>query len=432
MQKCKIIEKFIYYLFAINLIINLTMALSIKTIRSNPNLVIESQIKRSKNSEIVIQLLDLDFSTRKLAKQIDNLGKEKNIKQKEISIYYKSKNTDCVEAKILSEQIDELTQQIIDLQNSKVQIELLISTLISQIGNIVADNVPLNENIIIKTSQIHSNLPNQLNHNLLLEKIGGLIIKEGIYFEGHKGYFLKDIGIKLNQAIINYSLDFLKTHFYTLIQIPSFIQKEPNTYINPICGFHANETLGNSKLPKRYAGLNTSFKNTTGAYGKSFPKGQTTWNINSLYRFHEINTIEQYAITEDLLVQSNLLQDEMLKITEEFYKSLNIPYRVLNIMSGKIENSAIRKYQLECWFPSSSKFKELGSCSNTTDYFSRQLNIKCAEKRFVHVVNSTLCDCAKLMNCLLELGQKEDGIELPEVLSKYMDGSTFIPWVLNN
>jgi len=430
------------------------MPLDINTIRSNPQVVIESQIKRFKDPELVTQVLELDRTWRGLTGQIDELNKQKNIKQKEIAGYYKSKNTDCTEAQVLSEEITQLTQQIVEVQSSKCNLEQSIAKLINQIGNVIAPDVPVSKDeiqdmCVVSNFGTPPDLPNPLNHHVLLEKIGGFDPERGVKVAGHKGYFLKGPGIILNQALINYSLDFLDKRAHTLLQPPYFIKhdiiqgvaqledfeeslykietgaKTDPMYMiatseQPICGYHANEWLSPSELPKRYGGLSTCFRKESGSHGKD------TWGI---FRVHQFDKIEQFAITEDSIELSDAMQKEMIGIAEEFYQSLGIPYRVVNIVSGELNNAAIRKYDLEGWFPGYSNYRELVSCSNCTDYQSRPMGIKCGDKRYVHMLNATLCACTRVICCLLELGQRPDGIELPEVLAKYMGGSRFIRWI---
>jgi seryl-tRNA synthetase len=129
--------------------------------------------------------------------------------------------------------------------------------------------------------------------------------------------------------------------------------------------------------------------------------------------------------------------DTMIANSEGFYQSLGLPYRVVGIVSGELNNAAAKKYDLEAWFPFQKEFKELVSCSNCTDYQSRNLEIRCGvktqnqkEKRYVHCLNSTLCATERALCCVLENYQTEDGLVVPEVLRKYIPGEPeFIPFV---
>jgi hypothetical protein len=126
----------------------------------------------------------------------------------------------------------------------------------------------------------------------------------------------------------------------------------------------------------------------------------------------------------------------MIKTAEEFYQSLGFPYQVINIVSGALNNAAIKKYDLEAWFPGYEAYRELVSCSNCTDYQSRSMEIRCGikksgedKKKYVHMLNSTLCATGRAICCLLETYQEEDGVRIPEVLIPFMGGLTFLPFV---
>ena len=127
--------------------------------------------------------------------------------------------------------------------------------------------------------------------------------------------------------------------------------------------------------------------------------------------------------------QSAVVHEEMLRICEEFYQSLEISYRVISIASGALNNAAAKKYDLEAWFPSYGEYKELVSCTNCTDYQSRALNIKVdGSIGFAHLLNGTLCATERTICCILENQLKEDGIRIPKVLRQYFGGSKLIPF----
>jgi seryl-tRNA synthetase len=126
----------------------------------------------------------------------------------------------------------------------------------------------------------------------------------------------------------------------------------------------------------------------------------------------------------------------MFANSEEFYQSLRLPYQVVAIVSGALNNAAAKKYDLEAWFPYQGEYKELVSCSNCTDYQSRALNIRYGVKKeidsrktYVHALNSTLTATERTLCCVLENYQTEDGLRIPEVLRPYMPGNPeFIPF----
>jgi len=120
----------------------------------------------------------------------------------------------------------------------------------------------------------------------------------------------------------------------------------------------------------------------------------------------------------------------MIGVSEAFYQSLKLPYQIVAIVSGALNNAAAKKYDLEAWFPFQGEYKELVSCSNCTDYQSRALNIRYGaksltdvKKKYVHALNSTLCATERALCCILENYQEENGVRVPEVLRKYIPGA---------
>lgn len=135
------------------------------------------------------------------------------------------------------------------------------------------------------------------------------------------------------------------------------------------------------------------------------------------------------------------MHEEMIKIAEEFYQSLELPYQVICIVSGALNDAAAKKYDLEAWFPGYNAYRELVSCSNCTDYQSRNLDIKCGQntkevtpkimqgdRKFVHMLNGTLTATERTLCCILENYQTETGLKVPTVLQPFV-GTDFIPYL---
>ncbi|KAG8532014.1 uncharacterized protein KY384_003650 [Bacidia gigantensis] len=195
----------------------------------------------------------------------------------------------------------------------------------------------------------------------------------------------------------------------------------------PISALHAGEWMQAKDLdpPIKYAGFSTCFRKEAGAHGKD------AWGI---FRVHQFEKIEQFLFTKP--EESWQAFHDMMAISEEFYQSLGLPYQIVAIVSGALNNAASMKYDLEAWFPFQSEFKELVSCSNCTDYQARALDIRYgpkqiteARKKYVHALNATLCATERALCCILENYQTEDGLRVPEVLRKWMpDEIDFIPF----
>ena len=128
--------------------------------------------------------------------------------------------------------------------------------------------------------------------------------------------------------------------------------------------------------------------------------------------------------------------DLMISNSREFYESLEIPYRVVGIVSGALNNAASIKYDLEAWFPYQGEYKELVSCSNCTDYQSRSLEVRCGMKKqgdtkktYVHMLNGTMTATERALCCIVENWQTPEGLKIPPPLQRYMQDREFLPWV---
>lgn len=161
----------------------------------------------------------------------------------------------------------------------------------------------------------------------------------------------------------------------------------------PLTCLHSGEWLQPAQLPIKYAGYSTCFRKEAGSHGRD------AWGI---FRVHQFEKVEQLILCNPEDSWKHF--DDMIETSEEFYKSLKLPYRVVSIVSGALNSAAAKKYDLEAWFPFQQEYKELVSCSNCLDYQSRPLEIRHGTKKgkggptfshdpkpFVHMLNATLC-----------------------------------------
>jgi seryl-tRNA synthetase len=176
--------------------------------------------------------------------------------------------------------------------------------------------------------------------------------------------------------------------------------------------------MQNQDLPIKYAGYSTNFRKEAGSHGKD------AWG---LFRIHQFEKVEQFIYCKP--EESWTFLEEMIANAEEFYKALQIPYQVITIVSGALNNAAAKKYDLEAWFPYQSEYKELVSASNCTDYQTRELNVRYGPKQktqtkivYTHALNATLCAVQRALCCILENYQEEDGVRVPEALKEYLRG----------
>jgi seryl-tRNA synthetase len=437
--------------------------------------------QRFKDPTIVDQALQLDADWRDLRSTIDDLRKAVNKLQKDVIAPKKKAKEDC------EEQVAEMKEMQKTIKEKEAELPLIEASrdkVLSGIGNLVDPEVPISkdedaDNLVVGLYPMpdNVNLPNPagtleydlpatkpLTHDDLLWRIGGYEPIRGQNVGGHRSYFLSNAGVFLNQAIINYSIAFLGARGYNVLQPPFMMNKEVMAQIaqledfdeqlykvsgktddpggesekyliatseQPICAYHKGDWIDPKELPLRYAGISTCFRKEAGSSGK---------DIRGIFRVHQFEKVEQFCLTGDDLELSSAEQKRMLQCAKDFYESLGISYRVVCLVSGELNDAAVKKYDLEGWFPGQQAYRELVSCSNCTDYQARGVGVRCGTKKaekadltarasYCHMLNSTLCATGRGICAILETYQTDEGVIVPEVLRPYMAGKDFMPFV---
>jgi seryl-tRNA synthetase len=268
----------------------------------------------------------------------------------------------------------------------------------------------------------------------------------GARVAGSGFYFLKNDGVMLEMALVQFALSKLRKEGFTLFTTPDlardavlegigFSPRGNETQIYSIAetdlslvataeitlgGIQKDQTLDISSLPLRYAGLSHCFRTEAGAAGRA---------TRGIYRVHQFTKVEMFGYTAPDVAASNALHLEILRIEEEIFQALGIHYRVIDTASGDLGGPAYRKFDIEAWMPGrgdGGEYGEVTSASNCTDYQARRLNIRCRSPerkgtQFAHTLNGTAISCARAIIAVLENYQQEDGsVVVPEVLR---------PWV---
>ncbi|KAJ5693335.1 Serine--tRNA ligase cytoplasmic [Penicillium macrosclerotiorum] len=426
----------------------------------DPKKIKESQRRRFAPEEAVDEVIALYEEARKARYEVTQIGSQLNALMKEIGKKKKNKE----DASDLISQKADMDKRKKDAEDAAALKELERDRKIRMIGNYVHESVPVSDNEdnnqIIRTWNVEdaeAKRPSEpLSHHEVLTRLDGYDPERGVKIVGHRGYCLTGYGLFLNLALINYGLEFLFNKGYKPNQPPQFMLKDlmaktaqleqfdeelykvtesedksTDKYLiatseQPLSALHDGEWLQEKDLPIKYAGYSTCYRKEAGAHGKD------AWGI---FRVHQFEKIEQFVLTKP--EDSWQAFEDMMATSEEFYKSLGLPYQVVAIVSGALNNAASKKYDLEAWFPFQKEFKELVSCSNCLDYQSRALEIRFGtrkatdlKKTYVHALNATLCATERTLCCVLENYQREDGIEVPEPLRKYIPGAPeFLPYV---
>jgi seryl-tRNA synthetase len=454
--------------------------MDIKVLLSSPEKVKQSQLARFGKEDTNVDLIVESYDKYKtLIYEVEQKRKLKNAVNKEIGNRKKKGEEQrkiglkCTELEYFKQNMNkelstfELGELfkfskglVAYIENAELECEELkksIDSKLLNIGNIVHESVPISmsedNNLIVKIVG-ECQPKNGLQHPDIMAKLGMDTSEHVSQISGNRAYYLKGDMFLLQQAITQYALQFLVKKGYEPIYTPFFMRQhamdkvcqlsdydeslynlKPNqetkdrdkeyliaTSEQPICAYYSNKNLNPQSLPIKHAGFSTCFRKEAGSCGK---------DTLGIFRVHQFEKIEQFCITNNENNESWLLLEEMLRTSEEFYQSLGIEYRVINIVSGALNNAAAKKYDIEGWFPCSKSFRELVSCSNCTDYQSR--NVECLVgqvnnegdtkiKNYVHMLNATLCAVTRTMCCICETYQLEngEGVKVPNVLQPFV------------
>jgi len=400
-------------------------------------LIKSNQKKRHESDKIVDNIIGFDNKWRSALKKVEMLKAKRNKVSQEINQSKKSGKSAAskiTEMKRVADDIRKMDETANNLLNQRINLQM-------RIGNILHDSVPYgkddNANVEIKkigavprfsfTPKGHVDLVGPLGYDSeRATKIAGAGFN----------YLIGDIAV-LDQAIQRFTIDFMiKKKKYTLIHPPLMMNRKAyagvtdlgdfetvmykidndDLYLiataeHPMAAMFAGEVLTKQSLPIKFCGFSPCFRREIGSHGK-YSKG--------LYRTHQFYKMEQFIFCEPK--DSWKFHEELQKNSEELYKALEIPIRVVNVCTGDIGTVAAKKYDIEGWY-ADGKYRELGSNSNCTEYQATRLNIKYLDgkdKRYVHTLNNTAIATSRTMICLIESHQKKDGtIKIPKVLWKY-------------
>lgn len=180
----------------------------------------------------------------------------------------------------------------------------------------------------------------------------------------------------------------------------------------PMAAYHSNEIIEADELPIRYAGFSTCFRREAGTYGK---------DTAGIFRVHQFDKVEMFVFIDP--DDSASEHDRLLEVEETLVRELELPYRVVNVAAGDLGASAVKKYDIEAWFPGEQNYREITSCSNTTDYQARRLKVRTRGESgniIVHTLNGTACAVGRTILAILENHQQPDGsVEIPHALRRY-------------
>ncbi len=409
--------------------------LDIQFIRDNAEVVAEKSKQKGYQVDIP-KLLEVDAQRRTLQQEVDELRAERN---KHAEGLKQGKPTD--------EQIatgKEIKTKLTGLEEKLAELDKKYIADLRGIPNIAADDVPIgDEEDSVEIKKFGEQKTGAKDHLDLATAKDWVDFERGAKVAGKKFYFLKGDLALLENALTQFALDFVIKNNFTYITVPHMVNSRvvtgtgfaPRTseqsdeyYIEdedlsliataemPLTGYHADEIIDEAKLPLLYAGISPCYRKEAGTYGK---------HTRGLFRVHQFNKLEMYVYC--LPEQSEEIHEKLLKLEEEVWQAIGIPYHIINIASGDLGAPAAKKYDLEYWSPVDGSYRELTSCSNCTDYQARNLNIRVRKSNgsieTVHTLNGTVVSLARSLVAIIENFQDEQGnVVIPEVLRPYMGG----------
>ncbi len=416
--------------------------LDIKFVRENVDVVKENMRRKNREDlEIVDDVLGLDTDWRKLKFEEDGLRSKRNKISEEIG---ELKKTGADADDKLAEAKD-IPVKIAEIEVKRKELEKRIREIMMKIPNIMDSSVPLgkddSENVEIERFGDPKVPDFEVKHHAdIATALGGLDLESSRRTSGHGFYFLKGQVAQLHSAILTYAKDFMVKRGFELCIPPFMIRKDivegvqsfeetdammykvenEDLYLigtseHSMIGMFKGQTLRDKDLPYKITGYSACFRKEKGEHGIE---------ERGIYRVHQFEKQEMVVICRP--DNSFELYDEMLGATVEFFKSLGVPVRTLEICSGDLGDLKTKSADVEAWSPRRKEYFEVGSCSNLTDAQSRRLGIRVQkgdEYYFPHTLNNTVVASPRALIAVLENFQNEDGsVRVPEVLVPYMGG----------
>ena len=423
--------------------------LDITLFRETPQVIFADHDKRGIPHDKIKQVIELDQQWRDMQHQTNQLRQQKNVAARGIGEAMKSGSRD--EAEKIKAQVADLGAKISAAETATDDALAARDKIRMTIPNILHPDVPEGADESGNTQHsIHGEKPSfdfePRTHNELIEMNKWVDLKRAAKIVGSRFFFLKGDLARLEFALQQYAVDFIRQRGFTFVQPPVMMNREAyegvtdladfetvmygvepdNFYMiatseHPLTAMYMNETIPENQLPLKIVGVSPCFRREVGSHGQS---------DLGIWRVHQFTKIEQiiFATPE----QSWELQEELLQNCIDLWDSLQIHYEVVNICTGDMGTVAARKYDLEAWIPGANQYKEIVSCSNCTDYQANRLNIRYgqpghASQPIAHTLNSTAVATSRALVAIIEQNQLADGrVSIPEVLRPFMGGQEIL------
>ncbi len=347
---------------------------------------------------------------KELGKQIANANESE--KEKLLSKATELSN----EVKLLFDQVDKKDEEFLNLW--------------VKIPNLISDTSPDGEsdkdNLEIKKVGKVKDIPNPKDHLEIASELDLIDVEKASEVSGSRFAYLFGDLVKIEFNLVSWALNKLSEKGFTPTVPPVLVRENalfgtgffpddaeqvyeiPNddlylvgTSEVPLAALHSNEIINIEELPLRYAGFSTCFRREAGTYGK---------DTTGIFRVHQFDKVEMFSFCNPQ--KSEEEHEFILSVEEELLQSLEIPYRVVDVCAGDLGASAAKKFDIEAWIPSQNTYREVTSCSNTTSFQARRLNIRTksgGETSVLHTLNGTAIAVGRILIALIENNQTKDG-----------------------
>ena len=418
--------------------------IDLKQLRESPDLFRSSQKVRGEDVGVIDQLLAADEERRNAISEFETLRAKQNTLSKSVGAAKGDEKNSLLES------AKQLAAQVKAADSKRAAAEEIANKLALSVANLIDPAAPVGGEADFKVIETVGKVRDfkaegfePKDHVELGKILKAIDTERGAKVSGARSYYLTGNGALLELALVNYAISMAVKNGFTPMIPPVLVkpaamegtgflgQAAENVYHLtqdelylvgtsevPLAAFHMDEIL--EKLPIRYSGYSPCFRREAGSYGK---------DTRGIIRVHQFEKVEMFTFCKPEDAQDE--HKKLLAWEKEFFNSLEIPYRVIDVASADLGASAVRKFDIEAWVPTQGEYREVTSTSNCTQYQARRLNIRYKEDgvtKPVATLNGTLVAVPRTIVALLENHQQKDGsVKVPKALVPFLGMEILAP-----
>ena len=418
--------------------------IDLKTLRENPDAIRHSQKVRGEDVAVVDQLIEADALSKAALSEFETIRAEQNALSKSVGAAKGDEKT------ALLENAKELANKVKAADAKRSELEAKTREYLLKISNLIDLDAPVGGEEDFKVIE-EIGKPRDFkgegfepkDHVELGKLLKAIDTERGAKVAGSRSYYLTGPGAMLEFALVNYAISSaVKAGFIPVIPPvlvnPAAMEgtgflgqaaenvyhlEEDDVYLVgtsevPLAAYHMDEIVEN--LPIRYAGYSSCFRREAGTYGK---------DTRGIIRVHQFDKVEMFSFVKPEEAKAEHLR--LLEWEKDFLKAMEVPFRVIDVASGDLGSSAIRKFDCEAWIPTQDAYREVTSTSNCTEFQARRLNIRYRDDsgtKPVATLNGTLVAVPRMIVAIFENHQNQDGsVNVPKALRPFLGVDTLVP-----